>query len=47
MLNMRNFRIGSRLIATTVGALSLMIAFVVVALISLGIDRREGADHRR
>ena len=37
MLNMRNFRIGSRLIATTVGALSLMIAFVVVALISLGM----------
>lgn len=37
MFNMRNFRIGSRLIATTVGALSLMIAFVVVALISLGM----------
>jgi len=37
MLNIRNFRIGSRLIATTVGALSLMIAFVVVALISLGM----------
>jgi len=37
MLNVRNFRIGSRLIATTVGALALMIAFVVVALISLGL----------
>ncbi len=37
MLNMRDFRIGSRLIATTIGALSLMIAFVVVALISLGL----------
>ncbi|RKT50377.1 methyl-accepting chemotaxis protein [Azonexus fungiphilus] len=36
MVNVRNFRIGSRLIATTVGALGLMIAFVVVALISLG-----------
>ena len=34
---MRDFRIGSRLIATTIGALSLMIAFVVVALISLGL----------
>ena len=37
MLNVRNFRIGSRLIATTVGALGLMIAFVLVALISLGL----------
>jgi methyl-accepting chemotaxis protein len=37
MLNVRNFRIGSRLIATTIGALALMIAFVVVALISLGL----------
>lgn len=37
MLNVRNFSIGSRLIATTVGALGLMIAFVLVALISLGL----------
>ncbi|MBS4016652.1 MAG: HAMP domain-containing protein [Dechloromonas sp.] len=37
MLNVRNFRIGSRLIATTLGALALMIAFVVIALVSLGL----------
>lgn len=37
MLNVRNLKIGSRLIATTIGALALMIAFVVVGLISLGL----------
>ena len=37
MLNIRNYRIGHRLISTTIGALALMIAFVVVALIGLGM----------
>lgn len=36
MLNARDFKIGSRLISTTIGALGLMIAFVVIALIGLG-----------
>ena len=36
MLDFRNYRIGTRLIMTTVGALSLMVAFVVIALFSLG-----------
>ncbi|MFV0371285.1 MAG: methyl-accepting chemotaxis protein [Azonexus sp.] len=36
MLNARDFKIGSRLISTTTGALGLMIAFVVIALIGLG-----------
>ena len=35
MLNVRNFKIGSRLISTTIGALGLMIAFVIIALIGL------------
>ena len=35
MLNVRNFKIGSRLIFTTIGALGLMIAFVIIALIGL------------
>lgn len=37
MLNIRDYRIGQRLISTTIGALGLMIAFVVIALISLGM----------
>jgi methyl-accepting chemotaxis protein len=36
MLNLRNYRIGARLIMTTVGALALMLAFVAIALFSLG-----------
>lgn len=35
MLNLRNFKIGTRLIMTTVGALALMIAFVAIAWLSL------------
>ena len=35
MLNLRNYRIGTRLIVTTIGALALMIAFVVIGLVSL------------
>lgn len=37
MLSIRNYKIGHRLISTTIGALGLMIAFVVIALISLGM----------
>lgn len=37
MPSMRNFKIGSRLISTTIGALALMIAFVFVAMMSLGL----------
>lgn len=36
MLNLRNYKIGTRLIMTTIGALALMIAFVVIGLLSLG-----------
>jgi len=35
MLNLRNYKIGTRLIMTTVGALALMIAFVAIAWLSL------------
>ncbi len=35
MLNLRNYKIGTRLLMTTVGALVLMIAFVAIGLISL------------
>ena len=35
MLNLRNFRIGPRLMMTTVGALALMIVFVTISLLSL------------
>jgi len=35
MLNLRNYKIGSRLIMTTVGALCLMVAFVAIGLFSL------------
>lgn len=35
MLNLRNFKIGTRLIMTTVGALTLMVVFVGLALFSL------------
>jgi methyl-accepting chemotaxis protein len=35
MLNLRNYKIGTRLIMTTIGALALMIAFVAIALFSL------------
>ena len=35
MLNLRNFRIGARLMMTTVGALALMIVFVTISLLSL------------
>ncbi len=35
MLNLRNYKIGTRLILTTVGALALMIAFVAIAWLSL------------
>ncbi len=35
MFNLRNYKIGTRLIATTVGALALMLVFVGVALYSL------------
>lgn len=37
MLNLRNMKIGSRLMLTTVGALALMVAFVVIALVSLNL----------
>ena len=37
MLNLRNMKIGSRLMLTTVGALALMVAFVVIALVSLNM----------
>ncbi|MGE5470000.1 MAG: methyl-accepting chemotaxis protein [Bacteroidota bacterium] len=36
MLNFRNYKIGTRLIMTTIGALGLMIVFVGIALSSLG-----------
>lgn len=35
MLNLRNYKIGTRLLMTTIGALVLMIAFVAIALFSL------------
>ncbi|HSG21778.1 MAG TPA: methyl-accepting chemotaxis protein, partial [Azonexus sp.] len=35
MLNLRNFKIGTRLIMTTMGALCLMVAFVTIGLLSL------------
>ena len=37
MLNLRNYKIGARLLMTTVGALALMIAFVVIGLLSLNL----------
>ncbi|MDD2740826.1 MAG: methyl-accepting chemotaxis protein [Rhodocyclaceae bacterium] len=37
MLNLRNYKIGTRLIMTTIGALGLMIAFVAIALYSLSL----------
>ncbi|NTV69399.1 MAG: HAMP domain-containing protein [Azonexaceae bacterium] len=37
MLNLRNYKIGTRLILTTVGALALMIAFVAIAWLSLNL----------
>ena len=36
MLNLRNYKIGTRLLLTTLGALGLMIAFVAISLFSLG-----------
>jgi methyl-accepting chemotaxis protein len=44
MLNLRNYKIGTRLIMTTVGALALMIAFVAIALFSLN-SVGEKVDH--
>ena len=35
MLNLRNYRISSRLLATTLGALGLMVVFVAIALVNL------------
>ena len=35
MPNLRNMKIGSRLILTTVGALGLMLTFVIIALFGL------------
>ena len=36
MLNLRNYKIGTRLIMTTLGALCLMLAFVAIGIFSLG-----------
>ena len=44
MLNLRNYKIGTRLIMTTVGALALMIVFVATALFSLHLVG-EKVDH--
>lgn len=44
MLNLRNYKIGTRLIMTTFGALALMIAFVAIALFSLN-SIGEKVDH--
>jgi methyl-accepting chemotaxis protein len=44
MLNLRNYKIGARLIMTTIGALVLMIVFVVISLISLN-SIGEKVDH--
>jgi methyl-accepting chemotaxis protein len=44
MLNLRNYKIGTRLIMTTVGALALMIVFVAIALFSLN-SVGEKVDH--
>ena len=37
MLNLRNLKIGSRLMLTTIGALALMVTFVIIALVSLNM----------
>jgi methyl-accepting chemotaxis protein len=44
MLNLRNLKIGMRLIMTTIGALALMISFVIIALFSLN-SIGEKVDH--
>ena len=44
MLNLRHYKIGTRLIMTTIGALALMIVFVAIALFSLN-SVGEKVDH--